>query len=108
MSSRIQPGKTTSRSQFKLDQPEKALARRSRGASHTRLMLEPLEQRELFAVSPLSGTPAVTGVRSIDGTGNNLLHPEWGSTAEQLLRLAPAEYGDLKSAVGGTTRPSAR
>lgn len=30
--------------------------------------------------------------RTIDGTGNNLLHPEWGSTGEQLLRVAPAEY----------------
>ncbi len=45
---------------------------------------------------------------AIDGTGNNLQHPEWGSTAEDLLRLAKAEYADAVSAVGGVDRPSAR
>jgi peroxidase len=30
--------------------------------------------------------------RSINGTENNLANPEWGSTGEQELRVAPAEY----------------
>jgi hypothetical protein len=46
--------------------------------------------------------------RSIDGTGNNLANPEWGSTDEQLLRVAPAEYGDGASTPAGADRPSPR
>ena len=51
-------------------------------------------------------TPAT--YRTIDGTGNNLSHPEWGSTGENLLRRAPAAYADGISAPGGTNRPSPR
>jgi hypothetical protein len=46
--------------------------------------------------------------RSYDGTGNNLAHPQWGSTDEQLLRLVAAAYADGLSAPAGATRPSAR
>ena len=46
--------------------------------------------------------------RSIDGTGNNLTNPELGSTDEQLLRVAPADYEDGLSAPAGADRPSAR
>ncbi len=46
--------------------------------------------------------------RSIDGTGNNLAHPDWGSTNEQLLRTALASYGDGISTPAGANRPSAR
>lgn len=60
--------------------------------------LEPLEERALLAV----------GVRSITGDGNNLLHPDWGSTGEQLLRIAPAAYGDGASTPAGDDRPGAR
>jgi hypothetical protein len=52
--------------------------------------------------------PAASAVRSIDGTGNNLAHPEWGSTDERLLRVAPAQYADGVSTPAGATRPSAR
>lgn len=45
---------------------------------------------------------------AIDGTGNNIAHPEWGSTEEAMLRLAEAEYADAISAVGGEDRASAR
>jgi hypothetical protein len=47
-------------------------------------------------------------IRPLDGVGNNLLHPEWGSTDENLLRRAPAEYTDGIAAPAGTGRPSAR
>lgn len=45
---------------------------------------------------------------AIDGTGNNLENPEWGSVGEDLLRLANAQYADAISSVSGEDRPSAR
>ncbi len=60
--------------------------------------LEPLEQRNLLAAD----------LRSIDGSGNNLAHPDWGSAETQLLRMAPAEYGDGVWTAGGSDRISPR
>jgi len=37
---------------------------------------------------------SVTGVRDLDGTGNNLGNPLWGATDTPFLRLTPARYGD--------------
>ncbi len=45
---------------------------------------------------------------AIDGSNNNLSHPDWGSAGEQLLRLAPAEYADGANAPAGADRASAR
>lgn len=50
--------------------------------------------------------PAV--VRTIDGTGNNPAHPEWGRADIELLRLAGSEYGDGVDTPAGGFRPSAR
>lgn len=47
-------------------------------------------------------------VRSIDGSGNNLSQPLWGSTGIQLERLAPAAYADGISDPGGAERPNPR
>lgn len=47
-------------------------------------------------------------IRSIDGTSNNLLHPQWGSSDEQLLRRAAADYGDAISTPAGADRLGAR
>lgn len=47
-------------------------------------------------------------VRTFDGTSNNLATPELGSTNEQLLRVAAAEYADGISTMGGIDRPSPR
>lgn len=80
-------------------QSQGARARKAKKSRITRLELESLEQRTLFAASD---------IRTIDGTLNNLLHPDWGSTGEQLLRIAPAEYGDGISTPAGADRPSAR
>ena len=44
----------------------------------------------------------------IDGVGNNEFNPEWGSTDEELLRIAAAEYADGVSEPAGATRASAR
>ena len=71
----------------------------------TNLSLECLEAKQLLA-SDL-GVNAIE-VRSFDGTGNNLENPEWGSTYQQLLRVAQAEYGDGISTPAGEDRPSAR
>lgn len=60
----------------------------------------------------VGGAPAATAfgmeVRSIDGTGNNVDNPTWGSAGIQLLRTAPSDYGDTVSTPSGATRPSAR
>jgi hypothetical protein len=76
-----------------------ALLRAPRRPRHAnRLVLESLEDRLVMS----------TNVYSIDGTGNNLANPDWGSVGEDLLRTAPAQYADGISAMGGTNRPSAR
>lgn len=51
-------------------------------------------------------TPVV--YRSIDGTGNNPDHPNWGSAGVALRREAPAAYADGIDQPGGGNRPSAR
>lgn len=92
------------------------------------LNIEQLEARELMAadplVNPLIGDAAApltaqrqptvvvpvstSKPRSFDGTGNNRANPEWGSTNEQLLRMAESDYADGISAPAGEDRPSAR
>src|SRR2546425_11575367 len=45
-------------------------------------------------------------VRTLDGSGNNARHPDWGSASTQYLRVGPARYADgLGAMVAG---PSAR
>ncbi|MEE8143276.1 MAG: peroxidase family protein [Planctomycetota bacterium] len=46
--------------------------------------------------------------RSIDGSGNNLANPLWGSAGIELLRVAPSNYGDGVSTPAGADRPGAR
>ncbi|MCB1206892.1 MAG: peroxiredoxin [Verrucomicrobiae bacterium] len=46
--------------------------------------------------------------RTIDGTGNNEAHPEWGSTEEPFLRLTTPAYGEGGIEPSGADRPSAR
>src|SRR3954452_13368151 len=64
----------------------------------TKSAMEPLEARIMFAA----------GLRTFDGTGNNLLHASWGAAGADLLRLAAAQYADGISSPGGATRPSPR
>nr|WP_235908656.1 peroxidase family protein [Roseiconus nitratireducens] len=47
-------------------------------------------------------------VRSIDGTGNHLVHTDWGSAGQPLLRVAPSAYGDGVSSPAGQSRPGPR
>jgi len=74
-----------------------------RGRGTLPYTVELLEVRTL-----LSGTGSVSEPASIDGTGNNLDTPEWGSAHIELLRLADAAYADGLSAPAGANRPSAR
>src|SRR5438094_4177745 len=39
--------------------------------------------------------------RSVNGTNNNLTHPEWGGAGTDLIRIAPAAYADGVSAPAG-------
>jgi len=77
--------------------------------------LETLEARTMLAADVLAtdGLPAPPDpfpaeFASIDGTGNNQLNADWGSTGEQLLRIATTEYADGISDPAGEDRPSAR
>ncbi len=45
-------------------------------------------------------------VRSLDGSGNNQRHPDWGKTFTQYLRVAPTNYADGVAAP--STGPSPR
>lgn len=72
-------------------------------------MLRRQRARREFGIERLEGRELFAGdFRSIDGTGNNLANPQWGSTEEAFLRRAPAEYADGKSAPAGANRASAR
>jgi hypothetical protein len=51
--------------------------------------------------------PAV-GVRSIDGSGNNTAHTDWGKAGTDFIRKAPAAYADGVASPAGASRPSAR
>jgi hypothetical protein len=63
-------------------------------------MVERLEVRQMMDAAGL--------IRTIDGSGNNLVNPTWGSDGVDLVRLSPAAYGDGISSLAGANRPSAR
>jgi hypothetical protein len=46
--------------------------------------------------------------RTIDGSGNNLAHPDWGRAGVPLLRLTAVDYEDGTGSPGGQDRASAR
>lgn len=74
-------------------------AKKMQKVKQRRLFLEGLEDRTLMAGD----------IRTIDGTGNNLAHTEWGSTGEQFIRKGNlVAYADGISTPAGASRPSAR
>jgi peroxidase len=82
-----------------------AANRRGRKACQPSLPgVERLEPRSMMSVNPVSPPPA----EPIDGVGNNVAHPTWGSVGQDLLRLSPAAYGDGISSPAGADQPSAR
>lgn len=46
--------------------------------------------------------------RTIDGSGNNIAHSDWGSVDSELLRLASVGYEDGTDSPAGSDRPGAR
>ena len=56
----------------------------------------------------ISNPTVLVAVRTYDGTGNNLTNTQLGSTDEQLLHVAAAEYDDGISTLAGADRPDAR
>jgi hypothetical protein len=68
--------------------------------------LEQLEGR--WMMSGTGGAASTAGAPPIDGIGNNVANPAWGSTGQQLLRTAPAAYADGVSTPAGATRAGAR
>ena len=76
--------------------------RRSKGRAAIRL--ESLEVRQLLVDS----LPIITEFRTYDGTGNNLLHNDWGAVGTDLLRIAPPGYADGISSPAGSSRPGPR
>lgn len=82
---------------------------------HTRkLRTEHLEKRELLAadtgihIDIDSINLETVEVASVDGSQNNLLHTDWGSTDSQLVRLVSVEYADGVWIPTGDDRLSAR
>ncbi len=67
-----------------------------------------LNLKALLRVEILEERNSPTGFRSIDGIGNNVANPTWGSTNIDLLRRAPVRYSDGISAPVAATVPSAR
>lgn len=62
----------------------------------------------LVLALPADAIEPLVDVRSIDGSGNNLRHPKWGSAGDELLRLTEAAYEDGRSQPSGSVRPGAR
>lgn len=70
-----------------------------------RLFLEQLEDRAVPSAN-LGDLPI--SEYSIDGSGNNVTNPEWGSTGTEMLRIVQPEYADGVSAPARTDQASAR
>jgi Animal haem peroxidase len=51
---------------------------------------------------------SLAAFRSIDGSGNNLGHPSWGSAGSDLLRMCGIAYGDGSSSPAGSWKASPR
>jgi peroxidase len=47
-------------------------------------------------------------IEPLDGKGNNIANPDWGSANTNFLRLSPLDYADGVSSPAGADRPSAR
>ncbi|MCZ6573733.1 MAG: peroxiredoxin [Planctomycetota bacterium] len=61
-----------------------------------------------FAAMPVTLSSPEPGVRTIDGSGNNIGRPTVGSANIRLRRAVGVDYADGVSSPSGATRPSAR
>ena len=55
--------------------------------------------------NPASARALPVEVPSLDGTGNNVAHPDWGAVGSTYSRVAPARYGDGLSAMWNGPNP---
>lgn len=84
---------------FNLSAAKKSQIQSLEKRTQRRLFLEGLETRNLMAGD----------IRAIDGSGNNLANPEWGTAGEQFIRKNElVAYADGIAAPAGADRPSAR
>jgi hypothetical protein len=60
----------------------------------------------LLVAAPASASTFSLQARTLDGSGNNLLHPDWGRAGTEYVRVAPPRYTDGIAAV--EDGPSAR
>src|SRR5919198_894974 len=58
-----------------------------------------------FAPSSSAAVPSATLRRTLDGSANNVAHPDWGRAGTPYLRVAPARYADGRSAMVGGPAP---
>ncbi len=86
----------------------KALCRRAQQRPDKIIRFELLEPRQMMAADLSTLSIAPVGYYSADGKGVNLTNTSWGSAGVDLLRIAPAQYGDGISTPGGANRPSPR
>lgn len=63
---------------------------------------------QIVAVAGLATGLSLAEPRTIDGSGNNVDHPEWGMAGIRLIRATTPDYADLAAAPAGASRPSAR
>src|SRR5579872_3211888 len=77
---------------------------RSDATALPRFDVERLESRTHLTAT----TASPSSVEPIDGVGNNLANPTWGSAITDLIRLAQAAYADGISAPALANDPSAR
>jgi hypothetical protein len=76
------------------------------GAGWTRASLTLALVLVLAAIASAAGSPALAfEARSLDGSGANLAHPQWGAAGQPYVRLAPARYGDGVGAMEGGPSP---
>src|SRR5262249_41777041 len=52
----------------------------------------------LFAAAPNASAALGFEVESLDGSGNNVAHPNWGQAITPYSRVAPTNYADGRSA----------
>jgi len=62
----------------------------------------------LFGIFLFINALSAQEVRNIDGSANNLLHPEWGAVHNPILRVTTNGYSDSISAPAGLNRPNPR
>lgn len=55
-----------------------------------------------------STAPTLREARTIDGSNNNLEHPDWGQKDTVFVRRSPAAYADEAGAPSGADRPNPR